>query len=72
LPSHSPAPTAQKDIDDARTRAIESDVAIGVGAAAIIGGVILYATAPKAAEGDVAFRPVIGPDRVGLSFATRF
>ena len=61
--------TAQKDINDARTRALESDVAIGVGAAAIVGGVILYATAPKSAE---SVTPVIGPDRVGLSFATRF
>jgi hypothetical protein len=62
--------TAQTKIDDARAKAIASDVAIGVGAAALIGGVILYATAPRAREGEVV--PVIGPDRVGVAFAAHF
>jgi hypothetical protein len=61
--------TAQADVDTARTRALESDLAIGVGAAAIVGGVILYVTAPSSAE---HVTPVIAPDRVGLSFATTF
>ena len=69
LSSCNDVPTAQQDIDTARTRALESDLAVGVGAAAIVGGVILYATAPRSAE---KIAPVIGPDRVGLSFATSF
>ncbi|HTJ43298.1 MAG TPA: hypothetical protein VL463_14435 [Kofleriaceae bacterium] len=54
--------------DDAKDKALIADLAVGGGAALVIAGVILYATAPH--ETQVA--PVIGPDRVGLSFATHW
>jgi hypothetical protein len=62
---------AQMLVDDARSWAIASDVAIGVGAACVVGAVISWATAPKTPP-DTAVVPVIGPDAVGLSFAGRF
>lgn len=61
---------AQALITDARGKATLADVAIGVGAAALLGGVILYATAPHGEA--AAVTPIVGPDQVGLSFAGRF
>lgn len=61
---------AQALVDDARGKATIADVAIGAGAALLIGGAILYATAPH--DERVGVAPLIGGDQVGLSFAGRF
>jgi hypothetical protein len=60
---------AQTLIDDARGKATIADVAVIGGGALIVAGAILYVTAPS---DERAVAPLIGPDRVGLSFAGRF
>jgi hypothetical protein len=62
---------AQMLVNDARTWATASDVAIGVGGALVVGAAIVYLTAPRTPP-DTALVPVIAPDAVGLSFAGRF
>jgi len=64
---------AQGDIDDARSKANVSTALVGVGLAAVAGGVILYLTAPKAAPAEHArITPVVAPDRVGFALSGRF
>jgi serine/threonine-protein kinase len=73
VPCSGDATRAQALVDDARGKATIADVAMGAGAALVIGGVILYATAPRDAERPaVGVAPLIDGDRVGLSFAGRF
>jgi hypothetical protein len=62
---------AQMLVNDARTWATASDVAIGVGGGLVVGAAILYLTAPRTPR-DTALVPVIAPDAVGLSFAGQF
>jgi PEGA domain len=64
---------AQAKVDDARSKATVSTVLVGVGAAAIAGGVILFVTAPKAHPAEHArLTPVVAPDRVGFALSGRF
>lgn len=73
VPCSGDATRAQALVDDARGKATIADVAMGAGAALVIGGVILYATAPRDAERPaVSVAPLVGGDRVGVSFAGRF
>ena len=64
--------------DRAKSKALLSTVFVGVGAAALIGGVVLWLTAPSssevAAEGHAALRvaPMVGGDHVGLAFSGGF
>lgn len=72
-------PTRGEFRDQAQTRALISDVALGVGAAAFITGAILYWTAPRATErgfdfvDGVVFAPTYdAAGRVGFGLATTF
>ncbi|HVJ14698.1 MAG TPA: tetratricopeptide repeat protein [Polyangiaceae bacterium] len=60
----------QSKLDAAKANTIVSYVGLGVGAAALGAGILLIATAPngKKPETRAHFVPVIGPDRIGLSF----
>lgn len=55
----------------ARSRAMISNIAIGVGAVAVAAGVVLYVTAPSGEE-RAALVPQVGPDQVGVVFTGRF
>lgn len=57
---------AQDLIDGARTKATISTVGFAVGGAALVGGVVLYLTAPAKRNQEVALVPVIGGDAVGV------
>ncbi|MBK9031846.1 MAG: hypothetical protein IPL61_11060 [Myxococcales bacterium] len=59
--------TARDLTDSARTRATISTVAFAVGGAAVVGGVVLYLTAPKRRGArEVAVAPAVGSDQLGL------
>jgi len=55
------AEAAQGDIDSANSKAMLANIAFGVGAAALIGGAVLYLTAPEAAESTMV-SPTVGAD----------
>ena len=57
---------AQDLVDGARTKATISTVGFAVGGAALVGGVVLYLTAPAKRNQEVALVPVIGGDAVGV------
>jgi tetratricopeptide (TPR) repeat protein len=57
---------AQDLVDGARTKALISTIGFAVGGAAVVGGVVLYLTAPKARERAVAIAPHVGADGGGL------
>ena len=57
---------AQDLIDSARTRATLSTVAFAVGGAAVVGGVVLYLTAPAKRNREVALVPAVGGDTLGV------
>jgi hypothetical protein len=65
------AGAAQDDIDSARSKALISNIGFGVGAAAIAGGVVLYLTAPKAAE-STTVTPSFGEGSAGVVVRGRF
>jgi hypothetical protein len=58
--------TAQRQVDDARSAATRSTIAIGAGAAAIVTGVVLWLTAPKL---EVAVTPTVGSGTVGVAIS---
>lgn len=60
---------AQKDVDDARSKALISDIAFGVGAVAVIGGVVLYMRASKkekASPTALHVRPAVDATQAGI------
>jgi len=63
-------------VDDARSAATTSTILTGVGAAALVGGVILWLTAPSGDEprDSTAWRiaPAVGPDRATLVLGGSF
>jgi hypothetical protein len=63
---------AQTKIDDARSKANLSNVLVGVGLAAVAGGIILWVTAPDGESRETALVPVIGADGVGLALDGRW
>lgn len=64
---------AQVKVDDARSAGTFSTVMFVAGGAAIVGGIVLYVTAPKAMENrPVAIMPVASPHSAGLSISGRF
>jgi hypothetical protein len=65
------AAAAQDDIDSARSKALISNIGFGVGVAAIAGGVVLYLTAPKAAE-STTVTPTFGESSAGVVVRGRF
>jgi hypothetical protein len=58
--------TAQRQVDDARSAATRSNIALGVGAAAIVTGVVVWLTAPKL---EVGITPTLGSGTVGVSIS---
>ncbi|HUQ05520.1 MAG TPA: hypothetical protein VM261_23620 [Kofleriaceae bacterium] len=65
------ASAAQDDIDTANSKALISNIGFGVGAAALVGGVVLYLTAPEAAA-DLSMTPSIGDGSAGVVVRGRF
>ena len=66
---------SQAKVDDARGQALGATVLIGVGAAAVVAGGVLYLTAPGRERVDgTALRvtPVLGRDRAALVLGGRF
>ncbi len=66
---------AQDRVDGARSRALLATLGIGVGAAAVVGGALLYFTAPRAepeAPTGPTVSPIFGGDRAGLIVTGRF
>jgi len=59
-------------VDQARSRALFSTIAVAVGGAAVVGGVVLYLAAPKHRERAVAVAPALGPDQAGVVVSGRF
>lgn len=64
--------SAAGDVDSARSKALISTIGIGVGAAALLGGAILYVTAPKAAEKAPTVTPTFGDGTAGVVVTGRF
>ncbi len=56
-------------LQDAHAHADRADLFVGLGAALVVGGAVLYWTAPDGAE--VTVRPVAGPDAVGVAIGGR-
>lgn len=65
------AEVAASDIDSARTKAMMSNLGFGIGAAAIVGGVVLYLTAPPKLE-DTSITPAVGDGTAGVVVTGRF
>ena len=63
---------AQSKIDDARGKANLSNVLVGVGLAAVAGGIILWVTAPDGESRETALVPVVGADGFGLALDGRW
>ena len=51
------------------SKATVSDIAFGVGGAALVGGVVLFLTAPKGEAPHTAVIPIIGPNSGSISLA---
>ena len=65
------AEAAQEDIDSAHSKALLSNIGFGVGVAALVGGTVLYLTAPKAAESTMV-APTVGDGGAGVIVRGRF
>jgi hypothetical protein len=64
---------ANKKIDKARSKATISTIGVGVGVAAIVGGVVLYLTAPSGeSQAESAWLPVVGGDQLGFAYTGSF
>lgn len=64
---------ADKLVDSARSRALFSTIAFAAGGAAVVGGVVLYLTAPRArAEKSIAVAPGFGPGQASVVVSGRF
>ena len=64
---------AQYMVDQARSRSTIATIGLGVGAAAVVAGAVLYVTAPKPlAEGDYVLVPTAGRSHAGLALTGRF
>lgn len=64
---------AQGKVDDARSAGNLSTAMFVVGGAAVIGGLVLYVTAPKATEKQaMTLRPIATPESAGVVFSGRF
>jgi hypothetical protein len=66
---------SQGMVDDARSRATLSTVVTGVGAAALVGGVVLFLTAPREGHGtrtSLRLAPAVGGDRATLVLGGQF
>lgn len=59
-------------IDTSRSRALWSTIGFAVGGAAVVGGVVLYLTAPRGRERGIAVAPVVSPDAAGVAVHGRF
>jgi hypothetical protein len=55
--------------DSASTQALASDVLFGVGAAAIVGGAVVYFTAPRSSNRTATITPSVSPKGASLSFS---
>jgi len=58
--------------DEAKDAATVSNVAFSVGLAALVGGIVLYATAPSEPVSALRLTPTAGPRSAGLSLGGRF
>jgi serine/threonine-protein kinase len=58
--------------DEAKDAATVSNVAFSVGFAALVGGIVLYATAPSEPVSAIHLSPTAGPRSAGLSLGGRF
>jgi hypothetical protein len=63
---------AKDHVDSARTQALLSNLGVGLGAAAVLGGAILYLTAPRDEASRPMVAPLLGGDRAGLAVTGRF
>ncbi len=64
-------PTGIAQQSQGHDAAMASNIAFGVGAAAIVGGVVLYLTAPKETHA-VTLLPALGPRNAGMTLGLRF
>lgn len=65
-------PAGQELAEDARRRATISTVTVGLGAAALVTGAVLYFTAPKPEQRTVVVMPSVAPGAGGFSVSGRF
>lgn len=67
-------PAGREAIDEAETKALVSSVLIGVGAGAVVGGVILLLVGGSSDEGDstARFTPAVSTDGAGMQMTVRF
>jgi hypothetical protein len=63
---------AGEKVDDAKSKGMLANVAVGVGVAAVGAGLYLYLTAPSGDERATALTPVVGDDQVGFAVSGRF
>ena len=73
-PSAASFAKAQGDISDARSAGLLSNVLVGVGAAAVVTGVVLWVTAPKVERPVVGWRmtPVVQPSAGSVTLGRSF
>jgi hypothetical protein len=68
-------PSQQKNLDSMKTLATVTDVLIGVAAAGVAAGIVLFIVEPGLGDEEaaaVAVTPVVGPEGGGLAVAGRF
>jgi hypothetical protein len=63
---------AQGQVDDARNAGTFSTLLFVGGGAAVVGGIVLYVTAPKAEQRQMSLRPLAAPSTAGLVLSGRF
>ncbi len=63
---------SQVKVDDARSAGTLSTVMFVAGGAAIVSGIVLYVTAPKAEKQQMTVRPLASPSTAGLVLSGRF
>ena len=63
---------ARSLVDTARSRALLSTISVAAGGALVVGGAILYLTAPRGGERAVAVTPAVGGGQAGLLVHGRF
>ena len=61
----------QQDYDDGKSKAVLGGIVMGVGAAAVVGGVV-WMVIDRGASSTTALSPWVGPSSAGVAWSNRF